>query len=157
MSCSKIEHGIGTDFQHWDRKSTCIFILFNQHNNVVRQRLLFPHYRWGNWDSERFTVFLIDVELGSSKAKHWASALCSVPVLDMGFPDGPVVKNLPANIGANIGASSGLGRTHGGGNGNLLWYSCWDNPMDRGPWRATVHQVTKVRHDLATGHTCCPG
>ena len=24
------------------------------------------------------------------------------------------------------------------------------NPMDRGAWRATVHGVTRVRHDLAT-------
>ena len=26
----------------------------------------------------------------------------------------------------------------GGGNGNSLQYSCWDNPMDRGAWRATI-------------------
>ena len=26
----------------------------------------------------------------------------------------------------------------------------WKNPMDRGAWQATVHGVTRVRHDLAT-------
>jgi len=26
----------------------------------------------------------------------------------------------------------GLGRSHGEGNGNLLQYSCLENPMDRG-------------------------
>ena len=26
----------------------------------------------------------------------------------------------------------------------------WDNPMDRGAWRATVHGVARVGHDLAT-------
>ena len=26
----------------------------------------------------------------------------------------------------------------------------WKNPMDRGAWRATVHGVTRVGHDLAT-------
>ena len=31
----------------------------------------------------------------------------------------------------------------GAGNGNSLQYSCQDNPMDRGAWRATVHGVTK--------------
>ena len=31
----------------------------------------------------------------------------------------------------------------GGGNGNSLQYSCLGNPMDRGPWWATVHGVTK--------------
>ena len=29
------------------------------------------------------------------------------------------------------------------GNGNPLQYSCLENPMDRGAWRATVHRVTK--------------
>ena len=36
------------------------------------------------------------------------------------------------------------------GNGNPLQYSCLGNPLDRGAWRATVHGVTKVRHDLMT-------
>ena len=34
------------------------------------------------------------------------------------------------------------------GNGNPLQYSCLENPMDRGAWRATVHGVTRVRHAL---------
>ena len=29
------------------------------------------------------------------------------------------------------------------GNGNTLQYSCLRNPMDRGSWQATVHEVTK--------------
>ena len=35
------------------------------------------------------------------------------------------------------------GRFPGEGSGNLLQYSCLEIPMDRGPWRATVHGVTK--------------
>ena len=31
----------------------------------------------------------------------------------------------------------------GEGNGNLLQYSCWENPMDRGVWRTMVHRVAK--------------
>ena len=31
----------------------------------------------------------------------------------------------------------------GEGNGNLLQYSCLENPMDRGTWQATVHGVAK--------------
>ena len=31
----------------------------------------------------------------------------------------------------------------GGGNGNSLHYSCLRNPMDRGAWWATVHEVSK--------------
>ena len=35
------------------------------------------------------------------------------------------------------------GRSYGEGNGNPLQYSCLENPMHRGAWRATVHGVTK--------------
>ena len=40
----------------------------------------------------------------------------------------------------------------GGGNGNQHWYSCLENPRDRGAWRATVHEVTKSQTRLNT-HT----
>ena len=51
-----------------------------------------------------------------------------------------VVKNSPANAGyaRDEGSVSGLGRFPGGGNGNLLQYSCLENPMDRGAWYVTV-------------------
>ena len=39
----------------------------------------------------------------------------------------------------------GLGRSPGGGNGNLLHHSCLENPMDRGAWWAIVHEVAKSR------------
>ena len=35
-------------------------------------------------------------------------------------------------------------------NGNPLQNSFLENSMDRGAWRATVHGVGSVRHDLAT-------
>ena len=56
-----------------------------------------------------------------------------------------VVKNLPANAGdvRETGSTSGLGRYPGGGHGNPLHYSCLENPMDRGAWRATVHRIAK--------------
>ena len=47
------------------------------------------------------------------------------------------------------GLISGLERSPGEGDGNPLQYSCLENPMDRGAWRATVHGVARVRHDLA--------
>ena len=51
------------------------------------------------------------------------------------FPRGSVVKNPPANAG-DLGSIPGSRRSPGGGNGNLLQYSCPGNPMDRGacPW-----------------------
>ena len=35
------------------------------------------------------------------------------------------------------------------GNGTPLQYSCLENPMDRGPWWAAVHGVTKSRTRLS--------
>ena len=46
----------------------------------------------------------------------------------------------------------GLGRYPGEGNGRLLQYSGLGNPMDRGAWWATVHQVTRVGHNLDLKH-----
>ena len=59
-----------------------------------------------------------------------------------GFPAGSMVKNLPANAG-DAGSIPRLGRSPWEGNGNLLQYSCLENPMDWGGWRATVHWVAK--------------
>ena len=56
-------------------------------------------------------------------------------------------KNLPANAG-DLGSIPGLGRSLGEGNGNPLQYSCLDNPMDKGAWRATLHGITKSRAQL---------
>ena len=38
----------------------------------------------------------------------------------------------------------------GPGKGNPLQYSCLENLMDRGSWRATVYEVARVGHNLAT-------
>ena len=73
----------------------------------------------------------------------------------VGFPGGPVVKNLPASSGdaGDLGSIPGWGRSLGGENGNRLQDSCLEKPMDRGAWRATVHGVTRVGQDLAAEHT----
>ena len=46
-----------------------------------------------------------------------------------------MVKNPPANAG-DMGLIAGSGRSPGGGHGNPLQYSCLENPMVRGAWRA---------------------
>ena len=65
-----------------------------------------------------------------------------------GFPGGSVVKNLPANAGY-LSSIPGSGRSPEGGNGNPLQYSCLENPMDRGAWRAPVHAIKKSRTRLS--------
>ena len=63
----------------------------------------------------------------------------------MSFPGGSVEKNLPTNAGdtGDVSSIPGLGRSPGGGNGNLPQYSCLENPMNRRGWKPTVHGVTE--------------
>ena len=47
----------------------------------------------------------------------------------------------------------GSGRSPGGGHGNPLQYSCLENPMDRGAWRATYSPWGhKSRTQLSDSH-----
>ena len=61
-------------------------------------------------------------------------------------------KNPPANAGdpEDAGSIPGLGRSSGGGHVNPLQYSCLENLMDRGAWRATVHRVAESDMSEAT-------
>ena len=56
-----------------------------------------------------------------------------------------MVKSPPANAGdtRNSGSIPGSRRASGGGHGNPLQYSCLENSMDRGAWRAIVHGAAK--------------
>ena len=69
--------------------------------------------------------------------------------MNNGLPCSSVGKESACNAG-DLGSISELGRATGEGSGNPFQYSCLENPMDRGDWQATVHGVTRVRHDLAT-------
>ena len=57
----------------------------------------------------------------------------------MGFPGGSDGKDLTCKAG-DLGLITGLGRYPGGGHGNLLQYSCLENPhgqrslADYSPW-----------------------
>ena len=59
----------------------------------------------------------------------------------LGFPGGPGSKAATCTAG-HLGPIPGSGRSPGGGNGYPLQYSCLENPMDRGTWRATVYSAT---------------
>ena len=61
------------------------------------------------------------------------------------FLGGSVVKNLPAmqETCGRQGFGPWIGKIPWRRNGNPLQYLCLENPMDRGAWWATVHEVTK--------------
>ena len=66
----------------------------------------------------------------------------------MGFPGGSDSKESTCNAG-DLGLIPGLGRSHAGGLGNPLQYSCLENPMGKGAWQATVHEVARSRTGLS--------
>ena len=73
-----------------------------------------------------------------SVALYWASQVALV------------VKNPPASAGdiRDAGLIPGSGRSPGGRHGNPLQDTCPENPIDRGAWQATVHEIAKSRTRL---------
>ena len=63
-----------------------------------------------------------------------------------------MVKNLPIDTGdlRDVGLSPGSGRFPGGGHGNILHYSCLENPMNRGAWQAIVRRLAESDTSEAT-------
>ena len=66
----------------------------------------------------------------------------------MGFPVGSDGKDSACSVG-DLGLIPGSERSPGEGNGNPLQYSCLENSMDRGAWRAIVYGVAKSRTQLS--------
>ena len=68
----------------------------------------------------------------------------------LGFPGGASGKENACQCRRHkrCGLDAWVGRITKEGHSNTLQYSCLDNPMDKGPWWATVHGVTKSQTQL---------
>ena len=70
-----------------------------------------------------------------------------------------MVKDLPASARdlRDMDSIPESGRSPGGGHSNQLQHSCWENPVDRGSWRAMVHRVgksgTRLKQLITAWHT----
>ena len=113
--------------------------------------------------SVKFEIWLLSQFLLCAFFLVYGSHLFCMPYMYMGWGRkrdisiyvwGPQVvlvgKNLPANVGdiRNVGSNPGLIRSLGGRHSNTLQYSCLENPVDGGAWRAMVHGVAKSRAQL---------
>ena len=89
--------------------------------------------------------------MGSQRVGHnWATSLSFfLSIMFNDFPGSSAGKESTWNAG-DLGSILGSGRSSGAGTGNPLQYSCLENFMDRGAWRAIVHGVTKVWYNLLT-------
>ena len=90
--------------------------------------------------------------LGNAWLSHswgWGVTFCHLPLYWAGFLRSGFGKE-PACSAGDPGLFPGSGRFPEEGNGNPLPDSCLGNSMDIGVWWAIVHEVARVRHDLAT-------
>ena len=83
------------------------------------------------------------IELGS---ETWHAALHAAQEWDVTNQQQqkPSTKPISQVPGLNLTSA-----TYGEGNGNLLQYSCLENPMDGEAWQATVYGVTKSLKQLS--------
>ena len=106
--------------------------------------------------TQRGSNLLAEPEAGGASAQALVQRIRGfLTTLTSGFPGGSVIKHPPAQAG-DVGLIPGSGRSPREGNGNPLQYSCLDNPVDRGAWRAAVHGVTQSRTRLKqfSMHAC---
>ena len=94
-------------------------------------------------------------------AAKWISYMYTyIPLVFFGFsshlgqaPLAQMVKNLPAiQEPQETWFDPWVGKIPGEGNGSRHQYSCLENSMDRGAWRATVHGVAKSQTPLSNSH-----
>ena len=90
----------------------------------------------GCWEMTLNTTHLAGMHLDLTEG-CWEMTLNTVA---LGFPAGSAVKT--ACQAGDVSSTPGSRRCPGEGNGTLQ-YSCVENPMARGAWRATVHEVAK--------------
>ena len=118
-------------------------MLIKGHGTLGSKRLLgdclgFP----GSAAGKEFSYNVGDPGLISGSGRSPAEGIGYPTPVFVGFPGGSDGKESACNAG-DLGLIPRLGRSPGEGNGNPLQYSCLENPMDRGAWRATFHGVAK--------------
>ena len=122
-------------------------------NNLILIRTVSGSWGYFKWELQSVAVlieFMCVYSQGENFEGHHSFGWISSSLLaKMGFPGGSKSKESACNAGDPC-SILGLERSPREKNGYLLQYSCLGNPMGRGAWWATVHRVTKSRHDLAT-------
>ena len=78
--------------------------------------------------------------IGFSRQEYWS-----------GLPLSSPTKNSGISIN-NVSPEPSIRKTAGEVHGNLLQYSCLENPIDRGAWQATVHRVVESNTTEANEH-----
>ena len=126
--------------------------LLQPHQNLAtltwHQALDFALAVPSSWDA-LFQVFQDTLSSFKYLLKFHSSRMKFISLfIEASFPGGSAVKKLPPKQEMKVWSLRSV-RSPGEGNGNPLWYSCLENFMDRGAWRATVHEDTMNRTQLS--------
>ena len=125
---------------------------------ATREALLFTHVTYNSVCLLIPNSYFISLHPLSNNKFFWAcapvyfsgkGALFHQIWKEINFPGGSVDKESACNA-RDPGSITGLGRSSEEGNGYPLQYSCLENSTGREAWWATVHGVTRARHNLAT-------
>ena len=79
-----------------------------------------------------------------AQERNWGLLHCRQILCQMSYQGSPVACQ-PMQETWDTGSILGWGRSPGGGHGNLLQYSCLENPKERGVWWAIVPRVAKCQ------------
>ena len=146
MRSQRVRHELNCDWTAWTELTSSIWDVVGVHMWKATQEICIKYY------------YLHSPKRSSGRAQELWGKGCSRSIpqdpaqtlemflvtnpLPYGFPGGSVEKNFPVNA-RDTGSIPCLARSHGGGNGNPLQYSCAGNTVDRGVCWATDHGVTK--------------
>ena len=142
------EHGKQNSYQleifflptecYWRYRKTGTLVRCWWECNLVKP--LWKQYEVSSKDVNRTTLQSRNSTPGylSDGSKTLAQKDICIPVFNMGSPRGSEGKESACNAG-ELGLIPGSGKYLGEGNGYPLQYSCLENPMDRGAWKATVY------------------
>ena len=105
------------------------------------------------WGTQRYQIWTLSLGNSHGEGEGWTLTTVGLPRASQ---VALMVKNLPVNAG-DAGSIPWSGRSHGGGRGNPLQYSCLENPKDRGDWQArpwvAKTQTWLKRLSILTGFT----
>ena len=102
----------------------------------------------GSFWKENGLSYSVVVKENRGQSSAHSELIAHFTFLFLGFPGGSGSKESACNVG-DMGSIPGLGRSPGEGNGNPFQYSCLGNPMDRGAWQASLHEVKKNQTGLS--------
>ena len=113
--------------------SLCFFPLLSVHSLAFR--IIFCKLRTAAEEAPGLTPSQVSLAIGSC-VYSWSRSL-----------NRPSQEHYLRGLKSN---PSDVWEDDGAGNGTPLQYSCLENPMDRGAWRARVYGVARVRRNLAS-------